>query len=211
VIRRARLLAVVAILLPGAVGLISSTQTWVHVALRGATAADLTVAGADAVPVLAPLSLAVLALGLALSIVGVVLRYVFGALSVIAGVALAWLAVAVLAGPPLPAYAPTVTEATGLTGAGAVADLVAATSLTAWPAVALGGAVVLAAAGVYVLVTARGWSRGGRRYEAAAAPATAHGDAPGGTAHDPGRPLDAIDSWDDLSRGDDPTTGGTAR
>jgi uncharacterized membrane protein (TIGR02234 family) len=203
VIRRARLLAVVAILLPGAIGLISSTQTWVHVALRGAAAADLTVAGADAVPVLAPLSLAVLALGLALSIVGMALRYVFGALSLIAGISLGWLTVAVLAGPPLPAYAPTVTDATGITGGDSVADLVSGTSLTAWPAVALVAAVVLTAAGVFVLATARRWSRGGRKYESAGSHQVDGGD--------PSRPLDAIDSWDDLSRGDDPTTGGTAR
>ena len=51
----------------------------------------LEVPGASAVPVLAPLSLAVLALGGALSIVGLVLRYVFGALTVAIAALLAWL------------------------------------------------------------------------------------------------------------------------
>jgi len=203
VIRRARLLAVLAILIPGAMILIGATQTWGEVTLLGDAGSDLTVAGADAIAVLAPLSLAVLALGLALSIVGVVLRYVFGALSLVGGITLATLAAQTLAGPPLATYAPAVTDATGITGDAAVGDLVASTALTVWPAVTLLAAVILAAAGVLVLVTARRWARGGRKYEAAAAARASRVD--------PGRPLDAIDSWDDLSRGDDPTTGGTAR
>ena len=85
--RRARLLAVTVVLAVGALGIISSTQTWLAVTLRQGPDSALLVPGAAALPVLAPLSLAVLALGAALSIVGLVLRYVFGALTiVIAGV-----------------------------------------------------------------------------------------------------------------------------
>lgn len=200
-IRRARLISVVAILLGGALGLISSTQTWVHVALADGGAADLTVAGAAAVPVLAPLSLAVLALGLALSIVGTVLRYAFGAISVLAGGALVWLSAAVILGPPVGAVAPAVTQATGIAGGSAVAALISGTAVTAWPAVALAAFVIVTAAGVFVIVTAARWQRGGRKYEAARA----------GRRASTAGPLDAIDSWDDLSRGDDPTTGGAAR
>ncbi|MDQ1128500.1 Trp biosynthesis-associated membrane protein [Microbacterium sp. SORGH_AS_0888] len=200
-IRRARLLSVVAILLGGALGLISSTQTWIHVALTDGASADLTVAGAGAIPVLAPLSLAVLALGLALSIVGPVLRYVFGVISILAGGALIWAITAILLGPPVSAMAAAVTQATGIAGGTAVAALVGGTTLTAWPAVALLSFVLVTAAGAFVIATARRWQRGGRRYEAARA---ARRDVTAG-------PLDAIDSWDDLSRGDDPTTTGTAR
>ncbi|WP_460773886.1 Trp biosynthesis-associated membrane protein [Microbacterium sp. GXF7504] len=202
-IRRARLLSVLGVLAPGALMLIGSTQTWIHVALRSASASDLTVAGADAVTVLAPLSLAVLALGLALSIVGTVLRYVFGALSVAAGVGILALVVPVVTGPPVGAYAGAVTDATGITGDTAVAELVATRWLTAWPVVTAVAALVLVTAGLFVLVTARRWVRGGRKYEATARDHAVHTD--------PSRPLDAIDSWDDLSRGDDPTTDGPAR
>ena len=80
-IRRARLLCVVLVVLCGALGVISSTQTWLTVELQDAAHHVLDVPGASAVPVLAPLSLAVLALGAALSIVGPALRYVFGALA----------------------------------------------------------------------------------------------------------------------------------
>ena len=73
-IRRARLLSVVVTVLCGALGVISSTQTWLTVELQDAAHHILDVPGASAVPVLAPLSLAVLALGAALSIVGVALQ-----------------------------------------------------------------------------------------------------------------------------------------
>ncbi|MFT4212090.1 MAG: Trp biosynthesis-associated membrane protein [Microbacterium sp.] len=193
--RRARLLSVTAILLAGAIGVLSSTQTWVHVTLVGASTADLEVAGADAISVLAPLSLAVLALGLALSIVGVWLRYAFAVLSIAAGGTLVWLTIAVLTGPPTSALAPTVTDSTGITGDAAVAELVAGTTLTAWPWLALAGFALLLAGGLLALLTASRWRRGGRKYETATAHAAASGDGP----------LDAIDSWDDLSRGTDPT------
>ena len=130
------------------------------------------------------------------------LRYVFGALGLLGGVSLGVLSLQVLTGPPVSTFGPAVSDATGITGDAAVAALVGTVTLTPWPAVTLAASVLLVLAGAFVLVTARRWTRGGRKYEAA--PAT---HAPS----DPSRPLDAIDSWDDLSRGDDPTTGGGAR
>lgn len=190
---RARLLSVVVVVLCGALGVMSSTQTWLTVALTGAAAHDLTVSGAAAIPVLAPLSLAVLALGAALSIVGPVLRYVFGALAVVIAVAQGLLTAQVAFTHPVSAVARTVTDATGITGDESVAGLVATITPSAWPLVTLAVWIVLLAAGVFVLVTARRWSTSGRKYrtDVAARPATG--------------PLDAVDSWDDLSRGEDPT------
>lgn len=194
--RRARLIGVLALLLAGAIGIISSTQTWIFVTLIGGDHA-LPVPGADALPLLAPLSLAALALGAALSITGMVLRYVFGALAVAIGVWLAVLTVRIMGGPPTSAVSSTVTETTGITGDAAVAALVESTALTGWVYVDLVAWFVLAVGGVFVLATARSWRGSGRRYRtdaAAHAPST-----------DEAAPLDAIDSWDDLSRGDDPT------
>jgi hypothetical protein len=191
---RARLTAVLLVLLCGALLVISSTQTWLIVSLTGSATHALEVSGAAAVPVLAPLGLAALALGAALSIVGRILRYVFGALSLAIGVALAALSGQVAFAHPVSAVARTVTDATGITGNAAVAQLIASTASTPWPGVALAVSVVLALAGVFVLVTARGWRSAGRRYRTAP---TASASATG--------PLDAVDSWDDLSRGDDPT------
>ena len=115
---RARLLCVAAIVLAGAIGVISSTQTWLVVTLAGRRARSSPVAGAAAVPVLAPLSLAVLALGGALSIVGLVLRYVFGVLTVAIALVLGVLTAQIAFAQPLDAAAPTVTDATGITGTG---------------------------------------------------------------------------------------------
>ncbi|MFG6445711.1 Trp biosynthesis-associated membrane protein [Microbacterium sp. P07] len=195
-IRRARLLTVLGTLLAGAIGVIGSTQTWITVILADGAGEELVVAGAAAVPVLTPLSLATLALGAALSITGLVLRYVFGVLSIAIGAILGVLSAQVAVAPPVSAVAATVTSATGIGGADAVADLVASTTSTPWPALTAIAQVVLIAAGLFTLITARRW-RGSadRRYQAAAATAGAEGS----------RPHDAIDSWDDLSRGDDPT------
>lgn len=193
--RRARSLSVVGMLLAGALGVISSTQTWIDVTLADGAQQTLAVPGSDAVPVLTPLSLAALALGAALSIVGPVLRYVLGVIAVaiagVVGVATAQ----VLLTLPVSATAATVTEATGISGTDAIADLVASMALTPWPAVTLLAELVLAAAAVFTLVTARRWrGSAGRKYRTAT-------DVPANTS----RPHDAIDSWDDLSRGDDPT------
>jgi uncharacterized membrane protein (TIGR02234 family) len=202
VIQRARTLSVLVLLIVGAVGVISSTQTWVQVLLADAAASEVSVPGATAVPVLAPLSLATLALGAALSIVGRALRIVFGAITVLIAVALVSLSVPVVVGPPVSAIGPSVTEITGIAGDGAVADLVSQTTVTPWPLVTAVLAVLLAVVGVFVVVTGARWRSGGRKYEAARRRAERRASE---------GPLDAIDSWDDLSRGDDPTTPDTPR
>lgn len=192
-IRRARLLAVLSVLVGGAIGVIASTQTWIVVTLHDG--AVLEVAGSSALPVLTPLSLAALALGGAVAIAGRVLRWVLGALALLIAVVLIWQTVPIVTASPVAAVAGTVTEATGISGVEAVAELVAVAVATAWPYVAIVGAALAAFGGVIVLATGHGWRRAGRRYDATAAQASTHG------------PLDAVDSWDDLSRGDDPTEG----
>jgi hypothetical protein len=193
-IRRARLIAVALTVLAGAITVIASTQTWLAVTLADGSNEQLEVAGAAAVPVLAPLGLATLALGGALSIVGTVLRYVLGVLGVAIAATLAALAARIASTAPVDAVAGTVTTATGIAGTDAVADLVSSIGVTAWPVLTLVAQIVLAVAAVFTLATAHAWRTGaGRRYrtEVQAPPATAR--------------QDAVDSWDDLSRGDDPT------
>ncbi|WP_295791168.1 Trp biosynthesis-associated membrane protein [uncultured Microbacterium sp.] len=193
--RRARSTAVLAMLAAGAIGVIASTQTWIDVTLDDGAQQTLAVPGAEALPVLTPLSLAALALGAALSIVGPVLRYVFGALGVLIAAMVGVGTTQLLVSPPVSATAATVTDATGISGTDAVASLVTDLSLTPWPAVTLLAQLVLAAASVFTLVTARRWASGASRKYRTATEAGA----------DTVRPHDAIDSWDDLSRGDDPT------
>ncbi len=196
-IRRARLLAVVATLAAGAVGVIAATQTWLTVVLADGAAEPLAVPGAEALPVLTPLSLAVLALGAALSIVGTALRYVFGALGLAIAAVVGVLSGGIALAPSVGAVTATVTAATGIAGQKGVAELVQSIAVTPWPALTLAAQVLLAAAGILTLATAHRWRGGaGRRFGPAAADA-----APVPAS----RPHDAIDSWDDLSRGEDPT------
>lgn len=193
----ARLLSVLVTLACGALGVLASTQTWFTVDLAGAAAHSLSVPGSTAVPVLAPLSLAVLALGAALSIAGTVLRFVFGALEIVIAAVLIVTTWPVAATHPVGAVARVVTSATGIAGDASIAKLIAHEVATAWPYVTAALWVLLVLAGVFVLATARRWRSTGRRYRTdAAGPRTAAG------------PLDAVESWDDLSRGEDPTESG---
>lgn len=192
VARRGRVLSVCGFLLAGSIGIISSTQTWLTVERADGGEAVL-VPGASALVLLAPLSLAVLALGAALSIAGRVARLVLGALGAVAAVLLGWSTVSLLVADPIDAVGPAMTEATGLAG-GALDDLVQTIAPSAWPVIAAVGWVVLLAAAVLVLSTGHRWRSGGRRYRTETA---------AGAVHD--GPIDAIDSWDELSRGTDPT------
>lgn len=190
--QRGRSISVLGFLLAGAVGIISSTQTWFTVARADATE-DILVPGASALVLLAPLSLAVLALGAALSISGPVIRLIFGIVAAATALMLGWSTLQLLVANPVDAVSTTVTEVTGLAGGEAVNNVVVSISPSAWPYIALVGWAILLIASVVVLATWRKWKAGGRRYR------TDHLEV----AHD--GPIDAVDSWDELSRGTDPT------
>lgn len=194
---RGRTVAVLGFLLAGGIGVISATQTWLSVT-RADGGDQIDVAGSDAVSLLAPLSLAVLALGAALSIVGLILRYVFAGLAAAAAVILAALTIPLVLAPPMTAVSGVVAEKTGLAGDTALHEIVAKVEPTAWPAIALCCWVLLLAASVFTAVTARRWKQSGRRYQADAA----HLDAPTRSA---AQTLDSVETWDDLSHGADPT------
>lgn len=192
-LRRARMLAVLGFLLAGGIGVISSTQTWITVR-RTDAAEPVLVAGADVFALLAPLSLAVLALGAALSIAGRVPRYLFAVLGAGGALALTAGTLPIVLGPPLEAVGPALTEVTGLTGDDTLAAMVSGLDATAWPVIALCAWGLLLLATVLVLCTAHRWRSGGRRYRQS----TAGGHAATGR-------LDPVDSWDELSHGTDPT------
>ncbi|RKS89506.1 tryptophan-associated transmembrane protein [Microbacterium sp. AG790] len=199
---RARSYAVLAIIAGGALAIISSTQTWLDVALDAGATASLTVAGAKAFTLLAPLSLAALALGLALTVVGRVLRYAFGAVAVVIGATLLVGAARVAIEHPVDAVAAAVTTATGLSGTEAIAGLVAGIASTPWPWLTVAAGALIGAGGILTLATSHRWRGSGRRYRTDAASAST---TPAASAAAASRPHDAIDSWDDLSHGDDPT------
>lgn len=192
-IRRARSLSVLIVLGAGVLALIASTQTWFHVSLIEASTADLTVQGSAALALLTPLSLAALALGLALSIVGTGVRYVLGFIASCAGIVMLVQNVPLMFEAPMSALAATVSEATGISGDASIAALIEQATPTLWPAVAVIAWLLLFAGGVLVLLTASKWPAAGRKYSSGAARVASDG------------PLDAVDSWDNLSRGTDPT------
>lgn len=179
--------------------LLAASRTWVVAPVPTGPAAGspqraLEVAGSSAAPVVTALALVGLAGAAALSTVrraGLVLT---AALLVVAGLGAAAGAAAVLVDPTGSAAA-AVAAATGLTGG----DPVPATR-TAWPALALVPALGLAAVGALAGVRGRRWRASGR-FEATTADGATRARA------EPSRSA----LWDDLSRGDDPTTGAGGR
>lgn len=195
-LHRARSLAVLTVLLGGAIALLSAVQPWL-IARRADGAADIEVPGAEVLPLLVPLGLAVLALGAALALAGRVMRYLVGLLALVIALALGLPTLAVLREPPISAVLPTVTEITGLAGPAASA-LISGIAPTTWPWAALLAVLLLFIVAGGIGATAHAWPASGRRYREAEANRAAASDQTGES--------DAIDSWDDLSRGIDPTS-----
>ncbi len=199
---RMKLPAILVTILGAGLALLSWSQTWFELTIEsdaGTTGAPIDVAGSVASPALAALGLAALALAAALAIAGPGIRIVLGVLEVILGgcvVLASWISL----GDPVASVSPAVTDATGVSGAEPTAALVAAAVATPWPAVAIAGGVLLVLAGSLVLITGTRWSSGSRRYGRARlvdADESAQGER---AASDR-----AVDDWDELSRGEDPT------
>ncbi|WP_166983606.1 Trp biosynthesis-associated membrane protein [Paramicrobacterium fandaimingii] len=191
--RRIKGILLLATLAVSGVALLTWTQTWFSLTLVQNSHAGTAVAvpGEAAGPAVAALGLAGLALGGALAIAGRVLRVIFGVLEVLIGGCLVLSAVLAVS-DPAGASSKTITEFTGVAGNSAAHDLVSQSSATVWPFIAIVAGVVLALLGIAVAATGRLWPTSGRKFDA---PSTAQ----------PSETHDAVDSWDELSRGEDPT------
>lgn len=167
--RRAKYLLLLAVIVGSGIVLLSWTQNWYHLELAASTGhpAVVEVPGQVAAPALTALSLAGIALAGALSIAGHGLRIVFGVLELVLG-ACVFLSAVLADVDPIQAGASVVTKATGISGHDSVREIVSSVSLSAWPAIAMVGAVLMAASGVAVLVTSRRWPGSSRRYQAVA-------------------------------------------
>ena len=182
---RERFATVLGVLVAGAGAVLASTQTFATATVAGVRE-PVVVAGQAVAPALAPLGIVALALGIALTIAGRAARIVLGALLVLLGAGI----VATAFPSVLDDAAGTRAAITTVTGVTDVASLVLTRSGTPWPAVGTAAGVLAAILGVVVLVRARRWTTGGRRFRS---------DAPPEHATDP------ISEWDALSRGSDPT------
>lgn len=172
----------------------STTQAWLSVTLpqTAVQSPSITIPGSDAATSVTAFALVGLAAGLAASIAGRTARWLIALILTVAGIGIVWSSLAVLT-DPVSSAAPAVAEALGVTSQEGVSVSVGSMP---WLAVIAGLFLVLCA--VWLLIAGRGW-RAARRYE----------KTPGQTASE--TPVkrdsnaDEIDSWDSLSRGEDPT------
>ncbi|HEY0248587.1 MAG TPA: Trp biosynthesis-associated membrane protein [Gryllotalpicola sp.] len=208
--RSLKLATIVAIIIGAGLGLTGATQDWYTVRLVASAAhsAPVVVSGSDAAPALTALSLAGLALALALAIAGRLARVIVGALGVVVGGCLIYSAV----GDPAasPGVRDAVSKATGISGEASVHALIADVSSSVWPAFALVGGIVVTLGAIAALVTGRLWPGGSRRYDAAPPSALRFEDAGGQASAAPRQPAErpgdaAVSDWDELTRGQDPT------
>ena len=202
---RMKLPILVVMILGSGLALLSWSQAWYELELADAATGSsdaIAVPGSVASPALAALGLAGLALAGALAIAGPGIRIVLGVLELLLG-GCVLLAAGISLGDPVAAVAPAVTDATGVSGSGPTAELVAAATATAWPTVAVAGGGLRVIARNAELVTGTRWPASSRRYRGAR---LAEADEPRSAGDRERAASDrAIDDWDELSRGDDPT------
>jgi len=201
-VRRSRPLVVVAGLAVAGVIMLAWTQTWftVHLRAGAAVAGRVDADGAAAVPQYTALAIASLALFLAMTIAGRVVRVVLAGIEVLLGVGVVWSGVAALA-DPVAAAKGAVGEVAGVSDLDAVRHAVSGVDVTPWPAVGITGGVLAVLLGIVVMVVQRSWPGPSRKYGAATAGAASQASA---------APVqrDAVVDWDDLSAGVDPTAAG---
>lgn len=228
--RRLKSATILAVLVLSALTFLAWSQSWGTLELVGGTTTEATldVPGSVAAPALSALGLAGIALAGALAIAGPIVRLVLGALEVLLGASVLWSGLLALT-DPVAAGASAVTTSTGVAGTSSIRDLVTAGGESPWPAVTVVLGALMALAGILIIVTVRRWPASSRRYQAVTFEA-ADGrrstdpsdlvdafDDDDPATHDgvpdarPGRPPAttardaAVDSWDDLTRGTDPT------
>jgi uncharacterized membrane protein (TIGR02234 family) len=211
-VKRSRPLVVVIGLLVAGLVMLSWTQTWftVHLDHTAAVVKSVDADGATVVPQYTAVAIASLALFLAMTIAGRVVRVVLAVVQVLLGVAVVVTGVTVLA-DPVAAARSAVGSVAGVSDIGAVRQVVTGVDVSVWPVVGIVGGVLAALLGVAVLFLQRSWPGPSRKYGDAATPGTASAaGAEGGTASADGSlrgPVlrDAVVDWDDLSAGVDPT------
>ena len=195
--KRSRPLVVVIGLAVAGVVMLSWTQTWFTVHLDAASAVTTTVDadGSKAVPQYTALAIASLALFLAMTIAGRVVRVVLAVIEVLLGVAIVVAGINALA-DPVAAARGAIGEVAGVSDLSAVRRVVTSVDVSAWPVVGIVGGVLAVLLGVVVLVVQRSWPGPSRKY--AATPTATPKAAP--------VERDAVVDWDDLSAGVDPTS-----
>lgn len=198
--RRTKYVLLLVIILASGLGLLASTQTWytVHLTAAANHPMALAVPGSKAAPALTALSLAGLAVAGALAIAGRIARVIVAVLGLLLAGSIVLSSVLAMISPDSTATS-VVTTATGIAGDASVAHLIARADATVWPVCGLAAGVIIALTAIAVLVTSGQWPSGSKRYQA-----VRFADADREDVADNPRD-EAIDNWDELTRGDDPT------
>lgn len=227
--RRIKYSTMLLLVVGSGLALLAATQTWFTIRLTDTAehAATVSVAGSVAAPALTALALAGLALTAALAIAGPVFRVVLALLGLLLGVSVLISAITAVS-DAVRASASAITTATGVAGDASIRHLVHSVDTQFWPWLAVAAGVLIILASAAVVVFSRLWPGPSRKYQtrfagedgrpaeeivaeaaedtptdAAATPDAEAADTPGTSGT-----LDrdtAIDSWDELTRGDDPT------
>lgn len=226
--RRVKYTTMLLLVVGSGLALLAATQPWFTIRLTDTAqhATTVSVAGSVAAPALTALALAGLALTAALAIAGPVFRIVLALLGILLGVSVLISAITAVS-DAVRASASAITTATGVAGDASIRHLVHTVDTAFWPWLAVIAGVVIILASAAVVVFSRLWPGPSRKYQtrfvgedgrpADEVVAEAAEDAPEAAADDGELPSDAspapgtldrdtaIDSWDDLTRGDDPT------
>lgn len=183
--------------------LAAATQTWIHVVPTSTSVRlpEIDISGNDAATSVAALSVAALAAAAAATIARVVGRRIIGVILALSGIGIIAATFSVLSNIQA-AAATTVGETLGQS----VTE--GSYTHTFWPYLAILGAVLAFAAGIVMTVRAGRWAVDRRHAQGAEqAPSQAELSQKGAAASSSSKneKWDDIDSWDSLSRGDDPT------
>lgn len=175
----------------------ATTQTWLSVQLpqTAVKTAAIDVAGSDAATAVTAFALVGLAASLAVSIAGPVLRWIITVVLFVAGIGIAWSSSAIVR-DPASAASVAVGEAIGVTDTSAASIVV-----SAFPWFSAIAGLLMALTAAWAAIAGRSWSLS-RRYSSQTSGGS-HDHQPGESQVDVAR--DDIDSWDQLSDGEDPT------
>ena len=187
--RRLKLSLLLGSLVASGLVFLGLTQEWFSVAIVDGPL--LSVQGDIAAPAVSTLALTCLVLIGALSIAGPFFRAVLGVLQILLGVAVVYSGVLALA-DPIAASASAISDATGIAGATSLPALVASLAVSAWPWVSTIGGGLISLLGLAVIVPSRRWPASTRKYNAVRV--------------EPAEGRTAVDDWDSLSDGTDPTS-----
>ncbi|MDP5225911.1 MULTISPECIES: Trp biosynthesis-associated membrane protein [Arthrobacter] len=195
--RKATVVLITLLLAAAAFG--TTTQSWINVTLAqsGVRMPDLHVAGSKAATAVTALAVVGVAGSLAITIAGRIARWVIAVAIALAGIGIVAAGLTVITDP----HAAADGEIARQTG---VSNGPAGVALTALPAVAVVCGALLVLCALWLLAASRHWvSRG--KYDGAGSKGAARPAARDASEAADDDPLDAIDSWDRLSRGEDPS------